>query len=46
MKNELKNQLRQQDASALAQGYSPAIRAMEPSSGGCGAAPIPAPGCC
>src|SRR5690242_19559226 len=29
MKNELKNQLRQQDASALAQGYSPAIRAME-----------------
>lgn len=29
MKNELKNQLRQQDATALAQGYSPAIRAME-----------------
>ncbi|HLM43230.1 MAG TPA: fatty acid desaturase family protein, partial [Myxococcaceae bacterium] len=29
MKNELKNQLRQQDAQALAQGYSPAIRAME-----------------
>ena len=29
MKNELKQQLRQQDASALAGGYSPAIRAME-----------------
>jgi hypothetical protein len=29
MKNELKQQLRQQDASALAKGYSPAIRAME-----------------
>ena len=29
MKNELKNQLRQQDAQALAQGYSPALRAME-----------------
>ncbi|WPB79472.1 fatty acid desaturase family protein [Archangium violaceum] len=28
-KNELKNHLRQQDATALAQGYSPAIRAME-----------------
>jgi TMEM189-like protein len=28
-KNELKNDLRQQDATALAQGYSPAIRAME-----------------
>ncbi|OJT27333.1 carotenoid synthesis regulator CarF [Archangium sp. Cb G35] len=28
-KNELKNHLRQQDAAALAQGYSPAIRAME-----------------
>jgi plasmanylethanolamine desaturase len=29
MKNELKNQLRQQDAQVLAQGYSPTIRAME-----------------
>ena len=29
MTTELKNQLRQQDASALAGGYSPAIRAME-----------------
>jgi ubiquitin-conjugating enzyme E2 variant len=29
MKNELKNPLRQQDAQVLAQGYSPAIRAME-----------------
>ncbi|WP_309897072.1 plasmanylethanolamine desaturase [Archangium sp.] len=29
MQNELKNQLRQQDAQVLAQGYSPAIRAME-----------------
>ncbi|WNG20078.1 plasmanylethanolamine desaturase [Cystobacter fuscus] len=29
MKTELKNQLRQQDATVLAQGYSPAIRAME-----------------
>ena len=28
-KNELKNHLRQQDATALAKGYSPAIRAME-----------------
>ncbi len=28
-KNEIKNKVRQQDAQALAQGYSPAIRAME-----------------
>ena len=28
-KNEIKNKVRQQDAQVLAQGYSPAIRAME-----------------